>query len=95
MNNTTTTTPPRTELARWETEGGAPLPAATLPGGSDEPLLQRLGAALVAEWNKLPMPLQRAIYDRAVAGLAADDETALKRRVALFLHQHKSPASPD
>ena len=92
MNNTTT--PPRAELAQWETEGGSPLPAATPPGG-DAPLLQRLGAALVAEWNNLPMPLQRAVYDRAVAGdPAADDETALKRRMALFLHEHKSPAAP-
>lgn len=53
MNNTTT--PPRAELAQWETEGGSPLPAATPPGG-DAPLL--------------------------------------KRRMALFLHEHKSPAAP-
>jgi hypothetical protein len=93
MNATTPT--PRIELSRWEAEGGTPLPSAMQPGG-DAPLLQRLGAALVAEWNKLPMPLQRAIYDRAVAaGLADDDEPALKRRMALFLHQHKRPATPD
>lgn len=93
MTPTSTATTPRTELARWETEGGTPLPA--MPRNGDETLLQRLGAALVAEWNNLPMPLQRAVYDRAVAGLAADDETALKRRMALFLHQHKRPESPD
>jgi hypothetical protein len=94
MNATPT---PRIDLSRWEAEGGTPLPSAMQPG-ADAPLLQRLGAALVAEWNKLPMPLQRAIYDRAVAaGLADDDddEPALKRRMALFLHQHKRPATTD
>ncbi len=92
MNATPT---PRIDLSRWEAEGGTPLPSAMQPG-ADAPLLQRLGAALVAEWNKLPMPLQRAIYDRAVAaGLADDDEPALKRRMALFLHQHNSSPSTD
>lgn len=83
------TTGARAELARWETEGGSPPPATS---DGDALLLQRLGAALVRQWNELPMPLQRAVYDRAVAGLAPDEETAMKRRMARFLHQHKPPA---
>ena len=92
MKIAATGTQGRTELARWEAEGGAPLPASstTLPG-RDAPLLQRLGAALVCEWNNLPMPLQRAVYDRAVAGQAASDAARLKRRMACFLHDHKRP----
>ena len=96
MNTTVTpatpvaaTTGPRAELSRWETEGGSPLPATS---DGDALLLQRLGAALVSQWNELPMPLLRAVYDRAVAGLAAEEETAMKRRMARFLHQHKQPA---
>ena len=33
---------------------------------AERQLLQRLGAALVTEWNDLPTPLQRALFDRAV-----------------------------
>ncbi len=51
-------------------------------------MLQRLGAALVVEWAQLPMPLQRAIYDRAVAG---DENGLLKAEVARFLHDHHGP----
>ena len=49
----------------------------------------RLGAALLGEWNNLPMPLRRAIYDRAVRGAMTGDPSALKRRMACFLHDRK------
>jgi len=82
------------ELARWETEGGSPPQPYAAPLG-DEPLLRRLGAAVVIEWNNLPMPLQRDVYERAVAVGAAPggDHAAMKRRMARFLHDHKR-ASP-
>lgn len=78
----------RASVGDWESEGGHPLPPP-----DDGPLLQRLGAALVGEWNNLPTALQRAIYDRAVAD-GGDDGGGLKRLVARFLHEHKSPPAP-
>jgi hypothetical protein len=81
------------ELARWETEGGSPPEPHAAPLG-DEPLLRRLGAAVVGEWNNLPTPLRRAVYERAVAvGAAPGGDAAMKRRMARFLHDHKR-ASP-
>jgi hypothetical protein len=87
------------DLETWDAEGGA-LPVGA-PTGTDAPaalsgaerrLLGRLGAALVGEWNHLPMPLRRAIYDRAVRG--ACDPSALKRRMARFLHDRKGLGQP-
>lgn len=81
------------DLARWETEGGSP-PQPYAASLGDEPLLRRLGAAVVGEWNNLPTPLQRAVYERAVAvGAAPGGDAAMKRRMARFLHDHKR-ASP-
>lgn len=56
------------------------------PHPGDAAMLQRLGSALVAEWARLPMPLQRAIYERAVSG---DDDGLLKHEVARFLHDRQ------
>jgi hypothetical protein len=52
-------------------------------------LLQRLGAALVTEWNDLPTPLQRTLFDRAVVKDPTSDTDLLKARMARFLHDHK------
>jgi hypothetical protein len=61
----------------------------------DKLLLARLGGALVREWNNLPMPLQRAVYEHAAA---ADNLSrhgaATRRRMACFLHDHKAPETP-
>ncbi len=98
--NPTPDTPPRSGLPTWDGEGGA------LPGSSAQPLavpveptpdhdlLLRLGAALVHEWNTLPMTTRRAIYERAVDGPAPADDVALKRDMAVFLHDRESPTSP-
>jgi hypothetical protein len=89
----------RAALATWDTEGGAPLGATTpavvaSPNSTaDDELLLRLGAALVREWSTLPTATQRALYGRAVAGPAPADDAALKRDMAIFLHDNKSPAS--
>lgn len=98
----TPASPPKTtraELATWDTEGGA-LPGVAAPGQTiapeptaDDELLMRLGAALVREWNRLPTATQRALYDRAVSGPAPADDAALKREMAVFLHDRKSPGS--
>ena len=84
------------DLQSWDAEGGA-WPMAPQAGGdvtgalvaAERQLLGRLGNALVAEWNNLPMPLQRAIYDRAVRDATTCDAAELKRRMACFLHDHK------
>ena len=56
---------------------------------AERQLLQRLGAALVTEWNDLPTPLQRALFDRAVVKDPASDTDLLKASMARFLHDHK------
>lgn len=84
----------------WDGEGGAPPGgepgAGDLPPSltrADAPLLQLLGAALVGEWNHLPMPLRRALYGRAVAGASPGRVAVLKRRLARLLHDHKGPCA--
>ena len=86
----------RRDLQDWEAEGGAPAggssrpdPRPTILSPADAPLLERLGAALVGEWDRLPTPLQRALYGRAVASDAPGDDAALKHNVARLLHDHK------
>lgn len=89
-------TPLRIDLHTWDAEGGA-LPGVALPPAAtprmatDDDLLMRLGAALVHEWNTLPMAMRRAIYERAVSGPAPSEDAALKREMAIFLHDNKSP----
>ena len=78
---------------RSSTRAGAGVEAATAidPTASDRLLLERLGAALVAEWNNLPPPLQRAVYERAAGGRASLNSLATRRQMARFLHDHKKP----
>jgi hypothetical protein len=91
-----------TDLEAWDAEGGAlAIPAqtggdaATALSAAERRLLGRLGAALLGEWNHLPMPLRRAIYDRAVRGATTFDPSALKRRMARFLHDRKGSGQPN
>lgn len=84
-------------LEEWEAEGGASAGVQHAPEDDAEALsavepvlLRLLGAALVSEWNNLPMPLQRAVYGRAVAGDSTHDPLTLKRQMARFLHDHKN-----
>jgi hypothetical protein len=85
-----------TALDEWEAEGGASAfppqvsePAVALRPPFDRLLLERLGAALLGEWRKLPVPLQRAIYESAVGGGMSSNRTALRREMARFLHEHQ------
>jgi len=87
-------------LEEWEAEGGAsagvPQPSehgALRPSALERLLLQRLGAALVGEWNNLPVPLQRAIYERAAGGSSSLKRLATRRQMARFLHDHKKPGA--
>ena len=85
-------------LEEWEAEGGASagVPQAIEHGASrpsplERLLLQRLGAALVCEWNNLPVPLRRAIYERASGGSSSLNRLTTRRQMARFLHDHKKP----
>lgn len=87
-----------TALEEWEAEGGASagVPQASEHHASrssplDRLLLQRLGAALVDEWNNLSVPLQRAIYERAAGGGSSLTRLMTRRQMARFLHDHKKP----
>lgn len=81
-------------LDRWDGEGGAPaMPwpmRADLAflGETERRILENLGAALVGEWSCLPTDIQKAIFRRATMDRAQDDD-ALKTRIARFLHDHK------
>lgn len=83
-------------LQAWDGEGGAEsAPSLQVPPGAapltaqQHRLLARLGSALVQEWGHLPMPLQRAIYRRAVRGALDADPSVLARPMALFLHDRR------
>lgn len=65
---------------------------ASLLSSAERELLQRLGAAVVSEWDDLPMPLQRALFEHAVGARAWPDPGALKARMARFLHDRKDDA---
>lgn len=89
------------DLDPWDAHGGAPTVAAQADGlstaalsASEHRLLERLGAALVGKWPDLSMPLRRALYESAVRGEPTCDLSALKRRMARFLHHHKSRDGP-
>ena len=93
--------PSAPDLAAWDAEGGAsddpvhtPENAAATLSAEEYLQLARLGAALVGEWNNLPMPVRRAIYDRAVRGEPGGDISVLKRRMARFLHDRKGLRQP-
>jgi hypothetical protein len=84
-------------LARWESEGGAlglaseepsrhePMPLSE----EEERILRCLGAAVLLQWNDLPTPIQRQIFERAVAMGEARHTGELKEQIARFLHNHK------
>lgn len=87
-------------LARWESEGGAPGPASEEPSRDkavplsegEGRILQCLGAAVLLQWNDLPTPIQRQLFEHAVAMGEARHTAELKEQIARFLHTHKDDA---
>lgn len=81
-------------LDRWDGEGGAPAmpwPMRTdlaFLSDAERRILENLGTTLVGEWSRLPTEIQKAIFVRATMDRAQDDD-ALKTRIARFLHDHK------
>lgn len=87
--------PTPTELFVWEAEGGAVDASADAGWPSamaESALLARLGMAVVGEWHNLPTSLQRAVYDRAAPANAGRGSRGVRRRLARYLHDHKSHA---
>lgn len=81
---------------RWENDGGS---MARGPGGtSGRPdelissahrrILQRLGLAVLNEWNGLPVDVQRKLF-KAASEYGASPSAEITERIARFLHDHK------
>jgi hypothetical protein len=58
----------------------------------EEHVLRCLGAALIMQWNTLPTPLRREIFDTAGSVGKLLETAALRGQIARFLHKHKNDA---
>ena len=58
----------------------------------EERILQCLGAAVLLQWNDLPTPIQRQLFEHAAAMGEARRTAQLKEQVARFLHTRKDDA---
>jgi ferric-dicitrate binding protein FerR (iron transport regulator) len=56
---------------------------------ASNPLASALGAAVLLQWNDLPTPIQRQLFEHAVATGEARHTAQLKEQIARFLHKHK------
>jgi hypothetical protein len=56
----------------------------------EEQVLKCLGAAVVMRWDAVPTKLQRELFDCASTIGDLMETTALKGRIARFLHNHRS-----
>lgn len=77
----------------WDAEGGGVIATDFVPGENagrlrraKKSLLRRLGAAVMAEWDGMAMPLKRALYERAVDDQGGAGDAVLKRQLAQLLH---------
>lgn len=55
----------------------------------EEHVLRCLGAALLMQWNQIPAPMQRELFDTAGAVGELHDTAALRGQIARFLHRYK------
>jgi hypothetical protein len=58
----------------------------------EEHILRCLGAAVIMQWNALPTPLRREIFDTAGSVGKLLETEALRAQIARFLHKHKNDA---
>jgi hypothetical protein len=61
----------------------------------EERVLRCLGAAVIMQWNSLPMTLQREIFDTAGSVGTLLDTVALRGQIARFLHKHRHDTDPN
>jgi hypothetical protein len=57
----------------------------------EEKILRCLGAAVILNWNTIPTPLQRALFEAATS-IQGGRTAPLKDALAQFLHDHKDDA---
>jgi len=57
--------------------------------GSDQEVVEALGAGVLMLWNDLPQDIQRQIFERASQVLTSDHSIKVREDLALFLHDHK------
>jgi hypothetical protein len=91
-NTSTKDNPLVRALARWENEGGRTdtdweKRAALIQ--EEERTLHCLGAAVIMNWNNLPMEVQRKLFASAVSVSDPLPTAELKEQIARFLHSHK------
>ena len=65
-------------------------PIGAALANEEEIVLRCLGAALIMQWNTLPAKLQRELFDNAGSMGELLNTSALRGRVARFLHKHKN-----
>lgn len=74
-----------TALSRWESEGG------TISTAESETIISHLGAAVLAQWNKLSREAQRDLFNAAVdMNETSRDPEIFKQHIAVFLHHNKN-----
>src|SRR2546426_2150858 len=87
---------PTRALARWEGEGGAPQPKSennretrAALAKEEEHVLRCLGAAVIMQWNDLPVDVQHELFEHAISMGKLHRTAELKGQIARFLHKHK------
>ena len=83
-------------LARWDNEGGAAKGASqeardemTSLAKEEEHILRCLGAAVIMQWDDLPMDIQRELFEHAISMGELHHTAELKGQIARFLHKHE------
>lgn len=67
-------------------------PRIAVLAAEEEHILRCLGAAVIVQWNALPTPLRREIFDTAGSVGKLLETEALRAQIARFLHKHKNDA---
>ena len=91
-------------LARWNNEGGAAKGAPqkarddmTSLAKEEEHILRCLGAAVIMQWDDLPIAIQRELFEHAISMGKLHHTAELKVQIAQFLHKrsHGGPQVGD
>ncbi len=61
------------------------------PSHQENEFKQALGAAVIAIWAELPVPVQEKLFEHAVvAGHHSERDESVREELARFLHEHHS-----
>jgi hypothetical protein len=72
---------------------GPDQPRDAALASEEERVLRCLGAAVIMQWNALPITLQREIFDTAGSVGKLLETAELRGQIARFLHKHKNDAN--